>query len=85
MKQLSHLQVHEMPLGTGHVVRHMHASYQHPMAEHKFPTMAAEIHLPAGHVLQHIAEHMGIPHKVTAAEAADAQHATEEERTAEEE
>jgi len=69
-EKLDHLSIHEGADG-GHIVEHHMASSDMLMAAgreaERYPFEAAngvKPKLPEGHVLQHIAEHMHIPHEV---------------------
>lgn len=59
---LSHLIVRKTT--DGHQVRHMLHGYKQPAAEHNFSMPKDRVTLPGGHVLTHIAQHLGIPHEV---------------------
>lgn len=61
-KALSHLHVEETENG-GHIVTH-HFSSGHEPEIHAFPEPKGEVAIPEGHVLEHIAQHMGVPHHV---------------------
>jgi hypothetical protein len=64
-KVLEHLRVMKGadPTG-GTVVEHHFTSYEHPSEQHPFTEPSESVELPKGHPLQHIAEHMGIPHSI---------------------
>ena len=71
-KELEHIRVSEAENG-GHLMEHHFTSYDHPAESHVFGPMTDKVALPKGHPLQHIAEHMHIPHSVVEAkqESAD--------------
>lgn len=63
-KEIEHVRVTEGENG-GHIVEHHHTSYEHPPESHVFGEHDGEgVELPKGHVLQHIAKVMHIPHSV---------------------
>jgi hypothetical protein len=62
-KELEHLRVSEAENG-GHMVEHHFTSFEHPAEQNVFSPSEEEVELPKGHILQHIAEHMHIPHSV---------------------
>ena len=69
-KVLEHIRMSEAENG-GHIAEHHFTSYEHPAEQNVFsaPEEGAEKPvLPKGHILQHIAEHMHIPHTVRGAE-----------------
>lgn len=65
MDNLSHMTLHKTRGGMK--VKHMLHGYLQPSQEHDFPMPKDRITLPGGHVLTHIAKHMGIPHMVEGA------------------
>ena len=71
-KEMDHMRVMKAENG-GHMVEHHFQGFDHP-PEQGFAGSAPteEVALPKGHVLQHIAEHMGIPHSVVEAKAESA-------------
>ncbi|HEX3941593.1 MAG TPA: hypothetical protein VHX11_08945 [Acidobacteriaceae bacterium] len=62
MEQLAHVIIQKV--GDGHQVKHMLHGFKQPASEHKFPMPKNRVVLPAGHVLTHLAQHLGIPHQV---------------------
>lgn len=66
-KVVSHLEVHPS-MGGGHAVHVVHThGYEHPPMVKEFEGPHEPVSLPKGHVLGHLAEHMGIPTKGVAA------------------
>ncbi len=62
-KELDHMRIEESENG-GHAVTHHFTSFEHPPELHTFAQPGEEVELPEGHVLQHVAKHLGIPHSV---------------------
>jgi hypothetical protein len=66
-KVVSHVEVHPS-MGGGHAVHTVHThGYEHPAAVKNFKGPHAEVSIPKGHVLAHVAEQMNIPNKGLAA------------------
>jgi hypothetical protein len=69
---LSHIQIEEAENG-GHSVEHRFENngpgYHEPKTFVFGKPEGAKPQLPKGHVLQHVAEHMGIPHEVMGKES----------------
>ncbi len=59
-KMVDHLEIHPT-MDSGHRVEVHHTSYEHRPVKKEFAGPHAKVNLPKGHVLAHIAEHMGIP------------------------
>jgi hypothetical protein len=58
--------MHMMKTGEGHVIEHHTAGHEIAHSQ-KFPHFSGPaVSLPEGHVLTHIAKHMGIPHEIVA-------------------
>ena len=73
-KEMDHLRMHKAENG-GHVVEHHFQGFEHPPEQAFAGDMPTEkVELPKGHVLQHIAEHMQIPHSVIEAKEESAEH-----------
>ena len=66
-KELEHIRMSEAENG-GHLLEHHFSSYEHPAEQHVFGPTTEKVELPKGHPLQHIAEHMHIPHTVRGAQ-----------------
>jgi hypothetical protein len=65
-KILENIRMSEAENG-GHMAEHHFTSFEHPPEQHVFGMPAdgdAKPMLPKGHILQHVAEHMHIPHTV---------------------
>lgn len=66
-KVVSHVEIHPS-MGGGHAVHTVHThGYEHPAAVKNFKGPHAEVSIPKGHVLAHVAEQMNIPNKGLAA------------------
>jgi len=65
-KELEHVRMYKGDgENGGHIIEHHHTAFEHPPERMPFEAHGGEKPvLPAGHVLQHIAKVMGIPHSV---------------------
>jgi hypothetical protein len=73
-KELEHIRVSEAENG-GHLAEHHFSNFEHPPEQNVFAAGGAKPMLPKGHILQHIAEHMHMPHSVIE-EQSESAHAT---------
>jgi len=64
-KEIEHVRIYKGDGDQGgHIIEHHHKNFDHPLERMPFEEHEQKPMLPEGHVLQHIAKHMGIPHTI---------------------